>query len=584
MKKKLIVLLLLFIASTNNNYSQNYTSSPFMPGDKIERETYNYSNNTQDVLFNGTSYNYGSYVIFGGSDPTYVLRGEIITFYSLNLNFLPSDAYNIIIKIEAYRTSGYDLSEFVLVSNSVTSSDSSKVNGVLAGTHLFNVDSQSGTFHNISSSVQSGIQERKINFGVRRKEIKKGFVSVDVLVEWDAPSHITVKNIFQYGTIKVDNITENSPHVAAKNVGTSLSLGEIDQNYSGYSYIWNDTEAPNYKSVWKKWIGANSEIKSYDKNYSFAVNINDHNASYVAESRKLCNQSFTSNFVGISYKCTVTVNNSTYNAPTSDFGVVEQDTIKFSVPYYVNLNNIDYLLDKWNDGNTSSSRTVLPNTHYDYVANYIGRPSNSSRNLHFNTSDPEGSPVKVMWNQHPNTNVTKYEIWRKVGFNVTATAYKIATINRTSASTYTYTDYDIGLKRRGSKDDEVSYDVKSYYSTEGTLSGDDYCTIYGDLLPKENDEIVNKEAVEEIIEYEISNYPNPYNPTTTINYKIKEMGNVNITVYDALGREVSVLVNDFKQPGEYNVLFDGSNLSNGVYYYRMQSGNFLETKKMIMMK
>ncbi len=399
----------------------------------------------------------------------------------------------------------------------------------------------------------------------------------------EANFKVRIENVFVGGTINVSNSVQTSPYDKSVDVGTSFTIGAIEQSNSGYNWIWNANGTNN--SEWKKrpWGGSYAHYNYY-QHTSVTVGSNDKNASIKAYLRKVCNQSFTSNFVGISYKGTVTVNSSTYNAPTSDFGVVEQDTIKFSVPYYVNLSNIDYLFDKWNDDNTSSSRTVLPNTHYDYVANYIGKPSNSSRNLHFNTSDPEGSPVKVMWNQHPNTNVTKYEIWRKVGFNVTATAYKIATINRTSASTYTYTDYDIGLKRRGSKDDEVSYDVKSYYSTEGTLSGNDYCTIYGDLLPKENDEIVNKEAVEEIIEYEISNYPNPYNPTTTINYKIKEMGNVNITVYDALGREVSVLVNDFKQPGEYNVLFDGSNLSNGVYYYRMQSGNFLEKKKMIMMK
>ena len=87
------------------------------------------------------------------------------------------------------------------------------------------------------------------------------------------------------------------------------------------------------------------------------------------------------------------------------------------------------------------------------------------------------------------------------------------------------------------------------------------------------------QIAEKTYEYGISNYPNPYNPTTTINYQIKEMGNVNITVFDALGRTVKVLVNDIKQPGEYNILFDGSNLSNGVYYYRMQAGNFVETKK-----
>ncbi len=85
------------------------------------------------------------------------------------------------------------------------------------------------------------------------------------------------------------------------------------------------------------------------------------------------------------------------------------------------------------------------------------------------------------------------------------------------------------------------------------------------------------------------NYPNPFNPSTKIKYSISNEGTslmkfVQLKVYDILGREVATLVNKEQPPGNYQVSFDGSKLSSGVYYYRIQAGNFIQTKKMILMK
>ncbi len=80
------------------------------------------------------------------------------------------------------------------------------------------------------------------------------------------------------------------------------------------------------------------------------------------------------------------------------------------------------------------------------------------------------------------------------------------------------------------------------------------------------------------------NYPNPFNPATTINYSIPELSNVVIKVYDVLGDEVAILVNEQKPAGSYEVQFDASKLSSGVYYYKIQAGNYIETRKMILLK
>jgi subtilisin-like proprotein convertase family protein len=80
------------------------------------------------------------------------------------------------------------------------------------------------------------------------------------------------------------------------------------------------------------------------------------------------------------------------------------------------------------------------------------------------------------------------------------------------------------------------------------------------------------------------NYPNPFNPVTKITYGIPEQSFVKLTVYDIVGREVSKLVNEMKLPGIYNASFDGSNLSSGVYYYKIEAGDFIQNKKMILVK
>ncbi len=80
------------------------------------------------------------------------------------------------------------------------------------------------------------------------------------------------------------------------------------------------------------------------------------------------------------------------------------------------------------------------------------------------------------------------------------------------------------------------------------------------------------------------NYPNPFNPTTHLEFGIPDLGFVTLKVYDALGNEVKILVNENKPAGKYTVTFDGSNLSSGIYFYRLTSGNFSAVKKMTFIK
>jgi hypothetical protein len=80
------------------------------------------------------------------------------------------------------------------------------------------------------------------------------------------------------------------------------------------------------------------------------------------------------------------------------------------------------------------------------------------------------------------------------------------------------------------------------------------------------------------------NFPNPFNPGTTINYSLSSEGHVSIKVYNILGEEISTIVNEKKGAGNYNIYFNGIGLPSGIYFYRIQAGDFSETRKMILLK
>jgi len=80
------------------------------------------------------------------------------------------------------------------------------------------------------------------------------------------------------------------------------------------------------------------------------------------------------------------------------------------------------------------------------------------------------------------------------------------------------------------------------------------------------------------------NYPNPFNPSTTMQYEIPNSGLVTIKVYDVLGREVKTLVNQYQNTGSHEANFNAGNLSSGVYFYQLRAGDFVSTKKMILVK
>ncbi len=124
------------------------------------------------------------------------------------------------------------------------------------------------------------------------------------------------------------------------------------------------------------------------------------------------------------------------------------------------------------------------------------------------------------------------------------------------------------------------YAIRAYSSSGGTL----YTIDYGE---SDNAEGNNKGNSGQDFTYKLSqNYPNPFNPTTTISYSIANDAMVRLRIYDLLGKEVAVLVNEYKTAGNYNYQLSTINyqLSSGVYHYKIEAGDFSEVKRMIVVK
>jgi len=128
-----------------------------------------------------------------------------------------------------------------------------------------------------------------------------------------------------------------------------------------------------------------------------------------------------------------------------------------------------------------------------------------------------------------------------------------------------------------------NYSICNVYSPDELIEQDNpnpYKSIVHFINGNNNNNIISIP-----IEYSLSqNYPNPFNPITKIQFEIPKDGLVNLKVYDVLGREVKNLINEVKSAGRYTVLLEGSDLSSGVYFYRIESGDFVQVKRMILLK
>ena len=178
------------------------------------------------------------------------------------------------------------------------------------------------------------------------------------------------------------------------------------------------------------------------------------------------------------------------------------------------------------------------------------------------TATANGKEVTLNWSTATELNNQGFEVQRKFGVNDFVTVGSVKGHGTTtSPNQYSYVDKLVDPGKYFYRLKQIDYGGTFEYSNEIEVEV----------------RVLDKFTLEQ-------NYPNPFNPTTTIGYVLQEKSNAKLTLLNALGEEIAVLVNEEQDKGYHKVEFDGSKLTSGVYFYQLKAGTFTETKKMMLMK
>jgi hypothetical protein len=270
-------------------------------------------------------------------------------------------------------------------------------------------------------------------------------------------------------------------------------------------------------------------------------------------------------------KDTVMANNKTYSKIAADF--IDNPGFKFneklSKPVFIRADkNYIYLYD-----DSTSAEIPLLNisgtlTFDDTV--YFGPKQETAYNVWISGMEERskfGQDIKTI--SHYLFELDTLEF-------VGSDSYKIGISDKFGFVDFSQTYWIID--NGGDAANQFTYNRFSFKYTLGScnIGG----VVYGDRIGVEPDDEPNAPKSFSLTQ----NYPNPFNPSTTIEFAVPKQTRVKLTVFDVLGREISVLANDVYSAGNYKATFNGSNLPSGVYLYRLETGSYSQTRKFILLK
>ena len=254
--------------------------------------------------------------------------------------------------------------------------------------------------------------------------------------------------------------------------------------------------------------------------------------------------------------------------------------------YTQSLKNVHWNISNYDSTNAemisdphSDSVYVFSGNKYGHFVLYLSSPDSLLNSKHVYIDNPmpvelsnfismvSANDVTLKWSTSSEINNSGFEI------------------ERSNVKGHTSNEWSKVGFVRGSG---TSTDIHNYEFTEKSLNSGKYKYRLKQIDFNGNFEYF--ELAEEVIigipiKYNLSqNYPNPFNPITNLEFGIPELGFVTLKIYDVIGRELITLVNENKEPGYYKVKFDASNLSSGVYFYRMTAGDFVTVKKFVIQK
>ena len=395
-----------------------------------------------------------------------------------------------------------------------------------------------------------------------------------------------VQNSFTGGEVSVFGENEDSPFTTPVLYWeATINIDAIMDGEDHDDYVWRFDE-------WTRGSGgaflSSSKATTSKLDHYFTGSAQPHTAILWRE----FNVTFQNSLPGASGG-NIKVGSTTYSAPkvTQTVEVLSPNVSAQGLDQ--EINGIWYTFSQWSDGPTTNPRTFTPTGHITYTANYTAKPLPPTNVF---CTGEDGNPVEITWTDNPNSNVTQYQIWRRrkpLGGQQEAPEH-IATVN---SGVEEYTD-ELFLATSSYSDYLLTYDVRSYYSVNGTYSDQNWnATEFGEVNFKkgESPQNISMTAGELPTEFAVFSYPNPFNPSTTLRYSLAEDAEVTLAVYDMMGREIAMLVRSQQSAGFHSAQWNGRNAENntvasGVYFYRFSavpaSGaqNIIRSGKLILSK
>jgi len=197
--------------------------------------------------------------------------------------------------------------------------------------------------------------------------------------------------------------------------------------------------------------------------------------------------------------------------------------------------------------------------------------------------DGGGNYPRIAWGPHPSFSTTHFYIYRAV--STIPPDYKNLTfyhIGTTGSTTWEFIDNEIEYGELYTH--SAYYYIKAYNSSSQNYSSASNSVLtYGEYFPQKISGETPKEI--QVDEFKlIQNYPNPFNPATMIQFSIKNKSFAIWKIYEILGKEVAVLLNDVVEAGDHSLAFDATDLPSGIYMYQLQAEGIILTKKMILLR
>lgn len=180
---------------------------------------------------------------------------------------------------------------------------------------------------------------------------------------------------------------------------------------------------------------------------------------------------------------------------------------------------------------------------------------------------------KISWSANSEYDFDYYEVYKKDGgsFQLLAT---------TTSTSYVDTEEDVVSGQQQAHQKTIYYKVKAKDINNNVSSYSDQVSIV-----VEGDPLYKVGSDGQLFDYELSqNYPNPFNPTTLISYSLKNDAHVTIKIFNSVGQHITTLVSEYQSEGRHSIQFEAKDLPSGIYIYSLTSENFLDSKKMLLVK